>query len=82
MPIFNNTTGGHYDYDGYGAMVSYTFPENAYVDLKGVRISITGLKVDAYGGKFDSESNQFFIQTASLLPEKSFTQYNNNIFII
>lgn len=81
MPIFNNTTGGHYDYDGYGAMVSYTFPENAYVDLKGVRISIAGLKVDAYGGKFDSESNQFFIQTASLLPEKFFTQYNTNLFI-
>lgn len=81
MSIFNNTTDGHYDYDDYGATVSYTFPENAYVDLKGVRISISGLKVSAYGGKFDGESNQFFNQTASLLPEKSFDHYNTKLFI-
>lgn len=81
MPIFNNTVGGHYNYDNYGKMLTYTFPEKAYIDLKGVKISISGLTVNTYGGKFDGETNQFFNQIASLLPEKSFTEYNTKLFI-
>lgn len=77
--MFYNTIGGHYE--RRGKMVSYVFPENAYVEISECRIPIGNLKVECHAEGYDDVSIKHFSDVISLVQPAENKIYNSSIYI-
>jgi hypothetical protein len=81
MIIFENTKSGIYEFRDYGKKGYYTFPEGASINLDGVNLDISGIRVGCYGGRMDTETIKYFTQAFSKLPSNSRDIINSDISI-
>lgn len=81
MFIFQNTSGGTYERKEYGKPVTYIFPKGASINLDGVELNISGLRVECYGGRMDGATNEYFAEVVSRIPSASTNIINTDMFI-
>src|ERR1700679_592027 len=78
--MFFNTKGGIYK-EYSSSKVAYTFPKNAYVEIHGARIPLSGLTVACYGALFDGITAQHFSHITSLVDPNEKNIINTSIYI-
>src|SRR5690348_3669895 len=72
--LFSQTVGGNYQRSTCGKMVSYTFPNNACVEISGVKIPLGGLTVSC-STFMDTVTVKHFSKVTSLISSNKPNSY-------
>lgn len=79
--MFYNTVGGLYKRDKTQKRVSYTFPDNAYCEIDGVKIPLGQLEVQCQADQLDGATLEHFTKVSSMVAAHSKNIFNTSILI-
>lgn len=69
--FFNKSIGGIYECGDATGKSAYTFPQGVFIQINGVKLDISLLRVENFGGKYDKRTIEHFVEVASKIQPRA-----------